>query len=244
MSISQEALDALWDFSDPIASEAAFRGAISSLGGAAGDSVAREVLGTQLARALGLQERYDEADRVLELIDAPIPAVRARVALERGRLRNSGGHPEDAVGFFENAATVAEAAGEPFLLVDALHMLGIAQPDRGEVHVAAALAVLDADPAPDRRTQRWRVALHNNRGWALHDEEHFDQALLEFELADAAARAHGTEEQQHVAQWAVARCLRSLGRIPEALAIQEQLFTTRPDDEYVVEELEALRAEQ
>lgn len=55
------------------------------------DTVARAVLETQLARALGLQARYDEADRVLERIDAPLPAIRARASLERGRLRNSGG---------------------------------------------------------------------------------------------------------------------------------------------------------
>ena len=200
--ITQQELDALWDFSDPIASEAAFRGAISGTD----DAVARAVLGTQLARALGLQERYDEADRVLEGIDAPIPAIRARVALERGRLRNSGGHPDDAVGFFENAASIAEAAGEPFLLVDALHMLGIAQPARGEVHVAAALAALDADPAPDRRTQRWRVSLHNNRGWALFGDGELTAALQEFEQALRDAEEYGTEEQQGWAREAIEEC--------------------------------------
>jgi len=202
MSISQDDLDALWDFSDPIASEAAFRGAISS----SDDPVARAVLGTQLARALGLQARYDEADRVLERIDAPVPAIRARVALERGRLRNSGGHPADAVGFFENAATIAEAADEPFLLVDALHMLGIAQPERGDAHVAAALAVLDADPAPDRRTQRWRVSLHNNRGWALFDAGELTAALQEFEQALRDAEQFGTEEQRGWAREAIEEC--------------------------------------
>jgi tetratricopeptide (TPR) repeat protein len=172
--------------------------------------VARAVLGTQLARALGLQERYDEADRVLEGIDAPVPAIRARVALERGRLRNSGGHPDDAVGFFENAASLAEAAGEPFLLVDALHMLGIAQPERGAVHVAAALAVLDAEPAPDRRTQRWRVSLHNNRGWALFAEGELTAALQEFEQALRDAERFGTEQQQTWAREAVDECLEAL----------------------------------
>ena len=202
MSISQDDLDSLWDFSDPIASEAAFRGAISS----SDDPVGRAVLGTQLARALGLQARYDEADRVLERIDAPVPAIRARVALERGRLRNSGGHPEDAVGFFENAATIAEAAGEPFLLVDALHMLGIAQPERGDAHVAAALAVLDADAAPDRRTQRWRVSLHNNRGWALFGDGELTAALQEFEQALRDAEEYGTEEQRDWAREAIEEC--------------------------------------
>lgn len=206
MSIGQEDLDALWDFADPIASEAAFRRAISSTH----DPVARAVLGTQVARALGLQERYDEADRVLELIDTAVPAVRARVALERGRLRNSGGHPDDAVGFFESAASIAEAAGEHFLLVDALHMLGIAQPERGEAHAAAALAVLDADPAPAPRAQRWRVALHNNRGWALFDAGELSAALQEFEQALRDAERYGTDEQQGWAREAIEECLEAI----------------------------------
>lgn len=204
--ITQEQLDALWDFRDPVASEVAFRGAIS----ASDDPLARAVLGTQLARALGLQSRYDEADRVLERIDAPVPAIRARVALERGRLRNSGGHPEDAVGFFENAATVAEAAAEPFVLVDALHMLGIAQPERADAHAAAALAVLNGDPAPDRRTQRWRVALHNNRGWALFGDGELAAALQEFEQALRDAEQYGTEEQQGWAREAIEECLEAI----------------------------------
>jgi tetratricopeptide (TPR) repeat protein len=204
MAVSQEELDALWNFADPIASEAAFRGAISSTD----DQVSRAVLGTQLARALGLQKRYDEADRVLERVDAPVPAIRARVALERGRLRNSGGHPDDAVGFFENAATIAEAAGEHFLQVDALHMLGIAQPSHADAHTAAALAVLDR--VLDRRTQRWRISLHNNRGWALFDAGELTAALQEFEQAERDAIDFGTEEQQGWAREAIEECLEAI----------------------------------
>ena len=198
--ISQEDLDALWDFDDPITSEAAFRAAISSTD----DATTRAVLGTQLARALGLQQRYDEADRVLERIDAPVPAIRARVALERGRLRNSGGHPEDAAGFFTNAASIAESAGLPFLHVDALHMLGIVDPARSAAHTAAALAALEG--VADRRTQRWRVSLHNNRGWALFGDGELTAALQEFEQALRDAEQYGTEEQQGWAREAIEQC--------------------------------------
>ena len=198
--ITQEELDALWDFGDPPASEAAFRAAISSTD----DEQTRAVLGTQLARALGLQERYDEADRVLERVDAPVPAIRARVALERGRLRNSGGHPEDAVGFFTNAAAIAEAAGLPFVHVDALHMLGIAEPARSDAHTTAALAALEG--VADRRTQRWRVSLHNNRGWALFGDGELTAALGEFEQALLDAEQYGTEEQQGWAREAIEEC--------------------------------------
>ena len=198
--ITQEELDTLWDFGDPVASEAAFRAAISSTD----HHETRAVLGTQLARALGMQQRYDEADRVLERIDAPVPEIRARVALERGRLRNSGGHPEDAVGFFTNAASIAEAAGLPFLHVDALHMLGIAEPARSDAHTRAALTALEG--VADRRTQRWRVSLHNNRGWALFGEGELTAALQEFEQALRDAEQYGTEEQQGWAREAIEEC--------------------------------------
>jgi tetratricopeptide (TPR) repeat protein len=198
--ITQEELDALWDFGDPVASEGAFRAAISSTD----EPHTRAVLGTQLARALGLQQRYDEADRVLERIDAPVPEIRARVALERGRLRNSGGHSEDAVGFFTNAASIAEAAGLPFLHVDALHMLGIAEPSRSDAHTRAALAALEG--VADRRTQRWRVSLHNNRGWALFGDGELTAALQEFEQALRDAEQYGTEEQQGWAREAIEEC--------------------------------------
>jgi tetratricopeptide (TPR) repeat protein len=205
VAITQEQLDALWDFGDPVASEAAFRGAISSTD----DPQLRAELGTQLARALGLQERFDEADRVLEGIDAPVPVIRARVALERGRLRTSGGHPEDAVHLFTTAAGIAEAAGLDFLRVDALHMLAIAQPALSQTHTDAALAALDAAAAqrdPDDRTQRWRVSLHNNRGWALFDAGELTAALLEFEQALRDAERYGTTEQQDWAREAIEEC--------------------------------------
>jgi len=210
VTITQEELDRLWDFADPIASEAAFRSAISAIGSGPGDDeTVRAVLGTQLARALGLQGRYDEADRVLERVDAPLPAIRARVALERGRLRNSGGHPDDAVGFFENAAVIAGAAGEVFVLVDALHMLAIADA-AGADHTARALTVLDALDRTERRTQRWRVALHNNRGWALFGDGELTAALQEFEQALRDAEEFGTEEQQGWAREAIEECLEAI----------------------------------
>src|SRR3954451_12205042 len=102
-------LDALWDFSDPQASEARFRNAAAA-GGTTG-----LLASTQLARALGLQERFEEAHAVLDAADAATgdargaaaPQLRARSALERGRLWRSAGDTAAARPFFEVAATVA-----------------------------------------------------------------------------------------------------------------------------------------
>ena len=219
--IDQETLDALWDFADPAGSEARFR-----------ESDDPE-LRTQLARALGLQGRFDEAHAVLDERDVPI-----RTALERGRLYNSSGDPRTAIPLFERAAVEARSAQHDFLEIDALHMIAIAHAERAESSTAEALVIVDR--SSDIRTKRWATSLHNNLGWHFHDAGQPERALAEFQLALAQAQ---TDQQNFWARWAVARCLRTLGRKDEARAIQLQLQQEDPGDEDVLEELRELAAE-
>jgi tetratricopeptide (TPR) repeat protein len=228
-------LDALWDFDDPEGSANRFREELVSA-----SPIAAAELSTQLARALGLAGRGGDADAMLADIPEVAPVVAIRLALERGRRLNSSGRPEDAVPYFGHALEVARAEHEDFLAVDAAHMLAIADPIRALEHSQTALDIVAA--TADERTKRWGISLHNNLGWWYHDAEDYDSALTEFELADAAASARGTLDQQQIAQWAIARCYRSLGRTADALAIQERLLVERPDDEFVHEELASLRA--
>lgn len=234
----------LWDFGDPAASEA-------RLAAAAADRSRppshRAELATQRARALGLQGRFDEADDVLDAVldgaDVPPPVrgvVGVRVALERGRLRRSAGDPGAAVVHLRAAVADAERIGATALAVDALHMLALADAGHAEEWTARALDVVAASTDPEVR--RWEVALQNNLGWARHDAGAYESALEAFRAAHRAAVEGGSVEQVQVGRWAVARCLRSMGRFDEARAIQEQLAVERPDDEHVAEELEKLAA--
>ena len=122
--LDADRLDQLWDFADPVGSAQRFRAEL-----AAGPTpTASAELVTQLARALGLQGGSSEADELLDGVRARacLPVAAVRVALERGRLRNSSGRPADAVPLFARALDLARAAGEDFLAVDAAHMLAIA----------------------------------------------------------------------------------------------------------------------
>lgn len=193
MTLAQTRLDELWDFSDPAASETRLRAAAAQ----EPDAASRAELETQIARALGLQERYDEADAVLDAVSIEDAAVAARAALERGRVRNSSGNPDAAVPYFLAAANAASASALTFLQVDALHMLAIADADQAEAWTDAALAALDG--VADARTLRWRVALHNNAGWRLFDAGRLDDAVTAFEAARDAAARWGTPQQ---VQWA------------------------------------------
>jgi len=208
MTLAQTRLDDLWDFSDAAASEARLRAAAEH----ETDAAIRAELETQVARALGLQERFAEADEVLDAVAIEDAAVAARAALERGRVRNSADDAEAAVPYFLAAVDAASGAGLTFLQVDALHMLAIAEPDQAEQWTAAALTALDG--VEDARTLRWNVSLHNNAGWRLFDAGRLDEAIAELDAARDAATRWGTPQQ---VQWA-----------DEALAEAREARDTRP----------------
>ncbi len=199
--LEQKILDELWDFDDPAETEARLRVELEQ--GGPYDEIERAELKTQLARALGLQEKFDEAAEVLiEVQSESSPVVVARVLLESGRIINSAGRPDDAAPLFQRAAEICEEAGLVFLAVDALHMLAIARPDDAEDWTARGVALAEASADP--RTQRWLVSLHNNLGWHRFDSGEFDGAIAELTEAARWADAVGTAQQRQWAQEALA----------------------------------------
>ena len=69
----------------------------------------------------------------------------------------------------------------------------------------------------------WAGSLLNNLGWTYHDQGKYSKAFDLFERALAFRQARKQDRQIRIAQWAVARTLRSLGRVEESLAMQEAL---------------------
>ncbi|MGV3614542.1 MAG: tetratricopeptide repeat protein [Fimbriimonas sp.] len=230
-------IDALWDFGDPATSEARFRELAEGL-----DYPFHAEALTQVARALGLQGKFDEAETFLDEASHQGDMAGMRATLERGRLRNSGGDRDGASRLFVEALRQAEALGTDFYAVDAAHMLGIAC-DGDDALEWTRTAISIATESPDPRAQGWLGSLYNNLGWNLHDLGRYDEALEIFERALALRQEQGDPERIHQARWCIARCLRSLGRVEEALAIQEHLTATHPKDIYVDAEIVECRRE-
>jgi tetratricopeptide (TPR) repeat protein len=225
----------LWDFDDPAGSEARFRAAVATAEGAD-----RLVLMTQVARALGLQERYDEGHAVLDQLSVDDDEVATRVSLERGRLLRSSGDPDAARPHFEAAAAAAREAGLEALHVDALHMVALVAPAEEQQRLTAeALAVARASSAQAARD--WDASLLNNLGMAHADAGDWSAALAAFEDALAARERIGDAARTRVARWMVGWALRNLGRTEEALAVQTalkaELEAVGEEDPYVDEEL-------
>jgi tetratricopeptide (TPR) repeat protein len=163
-----------------------------------------------------------------------------RYALERGRVFNSSGQKEKASALFREAYDLALAYSEDFYAVDAAHMLGISEPPEHQLNWSLKALEL-AERSSDPRAQKWRGALYNNIGWSYHDQGDYQTALELFQRALEWRQAQGQARETRIARWCVARTLRSVNRLAEALQVQEELLTEcerlgEPDG-YVYEEL-------
>ncbi|HYI22857.1 MAG TPA: tetratricopeptide repeat protein [Candidatus Limnocylindrales bacterium] len=202
-------------------------------------------MATQLARAHGLEGRYDDALLVLEVQPTEDPEMNVRVLLERGRVVNMQGDPAGARALFESAFQAATESGFDQLAIDALHMVAIVVPPE-EQDALNRRALELAASSDDPRARQWRASLLNNIGWTAFDAGRYDEALSEFEEALDARREHGKTADIQVARWCVARTLRALGRVDEALTIQlslaEEHAAAGTADPFVDEEIAACRA--
>lgn len=233
--------DSFWDYSNPEQTEKKFSEILSQI--PINESAYLELL-TQIARTQGLQRKFDEAHQTLDQIEKALDEnpsrVKVRYLLERGRVFNSSGHADQSRSFFEQALDLAEQLGEDFYAVDALHMLAIIAPPASALTLNLQ-AIQMAESSGQEKTRNWLGSLYNNMGWAYHDIGNFESALEIFEKAEAFRRLKGSVNEIRIAAWCVARTLRSLNRIEEALSKQTALHaefeSAGETDGYVFEEI-------
>lgn len=231
----------LWDYGQPAHSETLFRERLAQA--TAHSSYLAQLL-TQIARAQGLQRQFNAAHETLDKAEAILQPdwrrAHIRYRLERGRVFNSSGQPDQARPHFLAAWEQALAAGEDFYAIDAAHMMGIIEPPAAQMAWnlrAVALAEQTGDP----RARNWLGSLYNNIGWTWHDQGDYDQALAFFEKALAWREQQGKIGPIWIARWCVARARRSLGDVETALAMQRALLAEQEaagaPDMYVREEI-------
>lgn len=233
-------LDSLWDYQDPARTEARMR-ELMAQAKRAGDRAYLAALLTQIARAQGLRGNFEGGHATLDQAEpmaAGTTAPRIRLMLERGRLHNSAGDPAAARVHFAQAWQTGRDSMEDALAVDAAHMLAIVS--QGEEALQWNTTALElAESSADPRARRWRAPLLNNLGWAYLDRGDFESARACFQRAVPLREAAGDARELRIARWCVARSLRSLGRVEEALRQQRDLLETsqaQPDG-YVSEEI-------
>jgi tetratricopeptide (TPR) repeat protein len=235
--------DRLWDYGNPAKTETAFRELLPQAREGGDRSYLAQLL-SQIARAQGLQSRFEAAHRTLDeaeaLLTPELKTARVRCLLERGRVRNSGKQEDRGRSLFLQAWEQAKAAGEDFHAVDAAHMLGIVCPP-DEALEWNRKASEYAERAQDARARKWLGALYNNIGWTYFDKKDYPAALDYLRKALDWYTEQKAPKPIFIAKWSVAKVRRVLGQVPDALAVQEALREEMEKcgtpDGYVYEEL-------
>jgi len=233
--------DSMWDYSDPHASEQRFREILLQV--PESNPGYLELL-TQIARSQGLQKKYRRAHQTLDQVERRLDKypsrAHVRYLLERGRVFNSSGKADEAQPLFQQAMDMATEISEDGYAVDALHMLAIVAPPESCLDLNLR-AIQMAESSLQPKARSWLASLYNNAGWSYHSLGDFESALDMFQKAEAARREQGRVNEIRVAQWCVARALRSLNRVAEALSIQmtlkEEFETEEENDGFVYEEI-------
>ncbi len=216
--------DSLWDYSAPDKTETKFRELLLQF---PENELAHIELLTQIARTQGLQRKFDEAHQTLDEVEKQLDEnpsrAKVRYLLERGRVFNSSMQVEESKPFFEQALDLAKTLGEDFYAVDAIHMLAIIA-DPASALTLNLSAIQLAESSLEERARNWLGSLYNNMGWTYHDMGDYESALEIFQKAESFFRAKGNVDKLRIAAWTVARCLRSLNRLDEALSKQLALY--------------------
>jgi tetratricopeptide (TPR) repeat protein len=209
----------LWDFDDLDTTEQRLR---EQLDRETTDAGCAEVL-TQLARVEGLQDRFEAGDKLIDeavALAGDDKTARARIDLERGRLRRSGGDPDAARPLFESAFDTANEAGQTFIAADAAHMAALVAGGRDGFIEWTRRGIDIAES--DAGARHWLGPLYNNLGWEYFEAGDYQEALNAFERQVAARERNGDAQGViEIARYAVGKALRALGRPEEAVPLLE-----------------------
>jgi len=198
---------------------------------AANDPAYLSELLTQIARAQGLQRRYADAtaslDRAQSLIRAEMIVPRIRLLLERGRVFNDTLQTAAAKACFVVAWEIGQAhRGQPRvdnLAVDAIHMIAIVEPPADSV--TWNLRAIDYSQASDDpHARRWIGTLKNNLAWAYSSLGRYAEAVEIFEWLWQFHLKENRPGRAQGSRWCMAKNIRLLGRIEDALAIQQEIY--------------------
>ena len=237
-----EDFDAQWNYSDVAATEKTFKELLAI-------STDKEPLyilqlQTQIARTYSLRSLFTEAHNALDAVEKQLPVTpglaHVRYYLERGRTFTSSRKAAEARTHFELAKSTAEELKLEFYTIDALHMLAIIAPPDESIRLHLE-GIVKAEGSKDEKARNWLGSLYNNLGWSYFDLKEYEKALSIFLRALQWRESKQSAAEIFLAKWCVARTLRALNRVEDALKIQLALFeessTTDNPDGYVHEEL-------
>lgn len=238
-----EPFDTLWNYNKPAETEKKFKELLTGLPEQEHTAYRLQLL-TQIARTCSLQQKFEEAHHLLNEVEQQLGdetgIAHIRYFLERGRTYHSSSHSKEAEICFLMALDVSKKLNQDFYTIDALHMLAMTAPPLSAVAHNEA-AVLQAENSANPQAKNWLGSLYHNLAWNYFDLQQHEKALSIFLRGLKWRLDRNQTHETFIAKWCVARTLRELKRLKDALKIQlalfEELVQTGQQDGYVHEEL-------
>jgi tetratricopeptide (TPR) repeat protein len=224
--MATEPINKLWDFNDPKASEERFRSRLTEEEKNSASLELRMEIMTQIARAEGLQQKFDEAHKTLDTVETALktlqsPLVETRYYLERGRAFNSSNHPKEAKEEFLKALAAGEKNALDYYAIDAIHMIAIAEADSSLEWSERGIKM--AETSKDERAKLWLGTFYNNTGWTYFNKNEYQTALDLFIKYEQERTKRNDEPGARIARWSQAKMYRFMGNLDKSLLIQRDL---------------------
>ncbi len=222
-------IDGLWQADNMLETESNIRAKLPATGTTGGWTAENIELLTLLARVQGLQGNLigargtlDQAQQLISEFRSTVgPRVELRWLLEQGRIHCLTMTLAKAHDFFAQAWDLANKSNEVFFAIDSALMLSTVRPPKFQNEWLQRAMQL-AQTSQDSQARLWLSQLFLLEGWHAFDFRNFEKALENF--TSALKEPAVSETKSYPLEWSRARTLRALGRLPEALAIQEQLM--------------------
>lgn len=183
---------------------------------------------SQIALAQALQKRFDEAHDTLNKAESLLTSAHlrayVRIFLERGRAFQQAGNLYDAKRYFEKSYELSAQEGLDVYTIDAAHMIAIISENTNDKIHWNQQALEMAQKTNSNRAQLWLGSLTNNLGQNYLDAKMYDKALSYFQQALEYRKKESYQPNIRVAEWAIGKALRYLGRIDEAINIQTEVL--------------------
>lgn len=184
---------------------------------------------TQLARVQGLQFKLSEAGSTLLQIQEIMlknenqisDRAKIRFNIEQGRFFALSMSSVQSLKHFSKAWDLAQQSNDNFFSIEAALMLSISQPPKYQNEwLQKALAF--AENTKDENAKLWLPQLYIMNGWHCFDFRKFEEALINFKKASEQPQLD--PKSAFTIKWCLARTMRTLNQVNEALAIQQELL--------------------
>lgn len=183
---------------------------------------------SQIALAQAMQKKFDLAHKTLGKAEASLTSeyelAQVRIFLERGRVFHQSDNIDEALPLFKRSYELSRKHAFDFHTVNAAHMVAIVEKSVDEKIMWNKKAIDLAQKTQDTRAYAWLGALYNNLAQNYIEAGQYSEAHSAFTQSKKFGEERGDVIIMRGAKWGIARSLRSLNCLDEALSTQLALL--------------------